>query len=299
MIRADQDASRVIYEGTLFRIGQFRRGPKHPNFGGPHTNGGSLMVFPRTSVLIQHAGKPQIVADPNTVVFYNHGQEYIRSQLSDKGDLCDWFGFSYETIADAIRPFDPYVDDRLTQPFSFMHGPSDSTSYLTQRLVVDHILSNTKMDRLFIEEAVLTALKRVIENKYRANGMLPQKNKNKHEQDVVNTIQKMLGTSFEQELSLEQIAKAVNFSPFHLCRIFRKHTGQSIHQYLKQIRLRTSLEYATQVNADLTSLAVQIGFSSHSHFTESFRKSFGAPPSMLRNTSRQYIHQLLSKNSIA
>lgn len=298
-MREDQDTTRRIYNGPFFSIGQFRRGPKHPNFGGPHQIGGTLIVFPRTSVTITHAGKGPVVADPNTVMFYNDGQVYSRGKLSDKGDLCEWFGFDHKLVTDAIRSFDAYVDDHPMQPFQFTHGPSDTSTYLLQRLVVDHILGNQQPDTLFIEETVMRILHRVIENNYRQRGISPPKTRVSQELEVVNAIQKVLAVRFEQNPSLEEIAAQLNYSPFHLCRVFRKHSGQSIRQYLNQLRLRVSLEYVTQSNTDLTSLALRLGFANHSHFTEAFRKTFGTPPSTLRNISLPYMCHLLSKISIA
>lgn len=298
-MRKEQDASGPIYDGSWFRIGRFRREPKDPDFGGPHQVGGALVVFPRTSVTITHAGKDPVVAGPNIVMFYNHGQIYSREKISEKGDLCEWFGFDPKLVADAIRPFDPFVDDHPFEPFQFSHGPSDSASYLLQRLVVDHILGTQQPDHLFIEETVLRILKRVIDNNYRQRGVFPSDTKVSSEKETVEATQKLLLTWFERNPSLQQIAAQLNYSPFHLCRLFRKHTGLSIHQYLNQLRLRSSLEYVTQANTDLTSLALKVGFASHSHFTEAFRKTFGAAPSKLRNPSHQQMRQFLSKISIA
>lgn len=298
-MREDQDESRPIYEGVFFRIGQFRRGPKHYNFDGPHQCGGNLIVFPRTSVIITHAGKHPVVADLNTVMFYNHGQIYSRHRLSEKGDLCEWFSLDPMLVTDVIRPFDEYVDDHPCAPFLFSHGPSDKATYLLQRLVVDHILGNQMPDNLFIEETVMQILKQVITNIYRRRGVFPLPGKISLEREVVHNIQKILVNSFEQSPSLEELSTRLNYSPFHLCRIFRKHTGQSIGQYINQLRLRASLEYLTQSGTDLTSLALRMGFASHSHFTEAFRKTFGIPPSTIRDRSLQQIRQLLSKISIA
>lgn len=299
MIHADQDASRIIYNGAFLRIGQFRRGPKHPEFNGPHWIGGTLMVFPRTSVTITHAGKEPVLADPNTVMFYNDKQIYSRGKLSEQGDLCEWFGIDHRRIADAIRPFHPQVDDHPCTPFEFTHGPSDSISYLMQRMVIDHILNYSLPDHLFIEETVLSVLHRVAVNSYRQRGISAQRGTPAHEREIVNAIREILAKQFNQNISLEQIAAQLNYSPFHLCRIFQKHTGQSIHQYLKHLRLRISLDYVTQSGMDLTNLALKIGFSSHSHFTEAFRKTFGMPPSAMRNASIQQTRRLQSKILIA
>jgi len=299
MLRADQDASRPIYCGKSIIIGQFRRGPKHRKFGGPHQTSGTLIVFPRTSVTITHAGGKPVIADPNTVMFYNEGQEYFRTQLSVDGDLCESFGIDRRLVADAIRPFNAHIDDHPHLPFEFSHGPGDPISYLLQRLVVNHVLSDQHPNPLYIEETVLHVLKRVAANSYLQRGITAHKTNHAREKELVDAVRKLLATHFDQNLSLEQIALHLNYSAFHLCRLFQKHTGLTIHKYLKRLRLQTSLEYVTQANTDLTTLALKLGFSSHSHFTEAFRKTFGTPPSTLRNTSREFVHELYSKISIA
>ena len=48
------------------------------------------------------------------------------------------------------------------------------------------------------------------------------------------------------------------------------------------MRLRTALERAADPGADLTDLALDLGYSSHSHFTAAFRKAFGVTPSAFR-----------------
>lgn len=298
-MRPDQDESKAIYRGAFFTIGQFRRGPDHSNFRGPHQIGGTLLVFPRTGVLITHAGKQSVVADPNTVMFYNDGQVYSRHKLSEKGDLCDWFGFDSRLVADAIRPFDAHVDDRPCHPFAHSHAPGSARTYLLQRTVFHALLSRKQPDALHLEETVLQILKQVIETGYQTRGITPQKFRRASERDVVDAVQNYLALHFEEQVSLEQVSTYVHYSPFHLCRIFRKHTGLSIHQCLNQLRLRASLEYLPQSNTDLTRLALQLGYANHSHFTEAFRKTFGITPSMLKNTPAGSIHQLLSNISIA
>jgi AraC-like DNA-binding protein len=166
-------------------------------------------------------------------------------------------------------------------------------------LVVEHILERQQPDHLFIEETILQVLNRIIEENYQQRGILPVKSKASVEREIVVAIQKVLAIRFAQNPSLGQIAAQLNYSPFHLCRLFRKFTGQSIHQYLNQLRLRASLEQVAQANTDLTTLALELGFTSHSHFTESFRRTFGIPPSALRCISRHDRRQVLSKISIA
>jgi AraC-like DNA-binding protein len=79
-----------------------------------------------------------------------------------------------------------------------------------------------------------------------------------------------------------QIAGAIGVSRFHLSRVFRSTTGFSLHGYRNQLRLRAALERIADPQTRLPSLASELGFSSHSHFTAAFRETFGVAPSELR-----------------
>ena len=82
-------------------------------------------------------------------------------------------------------------------------------------------------------------------------------------------------------MGLEDIARGLYVSTFHLCRLFKQETGMPMHRYVNRLRLREALEQLTE-GADLTQLALSLGFAGHSHFTTAFRKEFGVPPSEVR-----------------
>ena len=69
---------------------------------------------------------------------------------------------------------------------------------------------------------------------------------------------------------------------FHLSRVFRDRTGYTLHRYLLELRLREALNRLEDTGSDLTVLALDLGFCSHSHFTDSFGQTFGVPPSEFR-----------------
>ena len=68
--------------------------------------------------------------------------------------------------------------------------------------------------------------------------------------------------------------------------MFRAETGFTLAGYRQALRLRAALERLPPTPGDLTTLALELGFSSHSHFTASFTREFGVPPSSIRNTRR-------------
>jgi AraC-like DNA-binding protein len=83
--------------------------------------------------------------------------------------------------------------------------------------------------------------------------------------------------------SVTDIAAAVGTSPFHLCRIFRAHTGRTMHEYRTELRLRMALEHlASSAGMNLSQVAHELGFASHAHFVRVCQAHFGMPPGALR-----------------
>ena len=68
-----------------------------------------------------------------------------------------------------------------------------------------------------------------------------------------------------------------------MCRLFRRHAGLPLHRYRRRLRLREALRRLADGERDLTGLALDLGFSEHSHFTNAFRAEFSVPPSGFRS----------------
>jgi AraC family transcriptional regulator len=82
--------------------------------------------------------------------------------------------------------------------------------------------------------------------------------------------------------NVAKLADIANLSPFHLCHVFRKTVGTSIYDYVLHERLAHTLEAVLDCGDDLTTIALDAGFASHSHFTSRFRSFFGYTPAALR-----------------
>jgi AraC-like DNA-binding protein len=82
--------------------------------------------------------------------------------------------------------------------------------------------------------------------------------------------------------NVAKLAKVANLSPFHLCHVFREMVGTSIYNYVLHERLAHTLDAVLDRGGDLTAIALDAGFASHSHFTARFRTFFGCTPTALR-----------------
>src|SRR4051812_7192515 len=113
-------------------MGRFRCSTHHPRFRNSGPAGGTLVVFPRTNVWIQHAGGAPILADANRAMLYNDGQEYRRAASSSDGDRCEWFAFDPALVAEALAAHEPAARDRPERPFRAACAPIDARTYALQ-----------------------------------------------------------------------------------------------------------------------------------------------------------------------
>src|SRR6185437_8310287 len=83
---------------------------------------------------------------------------------------------------------------------------------------------------------------------------------------------------------IRDLAIALGVSPFHLAHVFRAESGLSIHQYVLRVRMRAAVSRLEAGEANISRLALDLGFSSHSHFTAAFQRYVGASPAAVRGT---------------
>jgi AraC family transcriptional regulator len=282
MVPVQPTFDRIVFESDLARIGAFRCDPAQPSFRdtGPAEN--YCFVFPRTAVEIQHEHEPAFVANPNVVTFYNAGQSYTRNAISPEGDHCDWFGVEARLVRDAIRAFDPRVDDRAERPFLLTRGWSSAATYLLQRNLFTQAASRDQVDVLAVEETVVDLLDQVIRSAYAPFSTPVLTEVSSRQRATVHDLETLLSVRPGDPASLRSIADQVGLSAYHVCRVFRQVTGRKLHQYRSSLRLRAALTEVLESARPLTDIALDTGFSSHSHFTSSFRREFGATPSWLR-----------------
>lgn len=275
----------VVFESPLVRIGRWRCPADHPIFADSGPIPDELFVFPRESVWIEHEGRAPFVADANTVTYCNKGQIYRRRKLSVRGDQCEWFAVAPDAIAETLSAHEPAAIDRRESPFPFTRGPSDPDSYLRQRMVFHHVTTESNPDRLFVEEAVLSILGDVTALAYTHDGVRTRgPSRSRRDVDMVEAARDVIARRFRENLSLSDIAREVGSSVFHLARVFKARTRFSLHAYRNQLRLRAALERLHEPRLDLIDIALDLGFSSHSHFTETFRRCFGKTPSAARES---------------
>jgi AraC family transcriptional regulator len=91
-----------------------------------------------------------------------------------------------------------------------------------------------------------------------------------------------LDDSFSQPLTLSVIAQAVGVHPVYLANSFRRHYQCSVGEYLRRRRVEFACHRLSASKDSLTNVALAAGFSSHSHFSRTFKRVTGMTPAQYK-----------------
>jgi YesN/AraC family two-component response regulator len=84
------------------------------------------------------------------------------------------------------------------------------------------------------------------------------------------------------DLSLTEVARAVNTSTFYFCKLFKRATGLNFTEYLSQIRVEKAKSLLPNPNLRISEIAYEIGFQSLTHFNRVFKRITGQSPTIYR-----------------
>lgn len=258
-------------------LGRFVCPPTHPLFtnSGPATTW--CIAFPRRSVWIRHRDDAAFVADATLATLYNRGDEYERVAVDDRGDYCDWLAVAPDVLLDIATTYDPRAADRPDRPFGAHRAGCDHRVYLRQRCLFEYVSGAAAPDLMLVDEEALRLVARLMSSAIAARPV-----NRRASREIVEAARAVLAVRFADNLTLRGLADLVGASPYHLCHTFRAVTGTTITKHRDQLRLRASLELLGDHPGRLIDLALELGYSSHSHFTAAFRHTFQTTPSRLQ-----------------
>jgi AraC family transcriptional regulator len=278
----------IVYQGSGVSIGRFRCEVGHPDFRDTGPIRRAVVVFPRTSVWIRHEGAREFVADPNVVTIYNRGQRYNRFPIHPAGDRCDWFALSDELARDVASWQTPGSADSPNRPFAYERAPGRVDLYARQRALFRRAAAG-QLTELEAEEEAIAIVGEVLalarEHAARAT-TTRRAEAARRRRDLAEAARAELARSPFENRSVAALARALGTSPYHLCRVFKEETGQTMHAYRVGIRLRRAIDRlgtaAGRAPGGLSAIAHETGFASHAHFVLICRRELGVTPTELR-----------------
>jgi len=234
------------------------------------------VCLPYRGLFIWHVGNDDIVGDANQVLFVTGGESFCLSQphSSDYAELIITPDRELlEEVADG--PEGSLSDHPLFQRRSRRIG------FELQQLRARFLQSATSADASgpALEERMVALLRAALNTETRTS------EPSRATRRLIRRTKEFLEANMAGPIRLADVARAVGASPAYLTDVFRRVEGIPLHGYLTQLRLARALVELQHAN-DLTTLAFSLGFSSHSHFTATFRRAFGCTPSQFRESTR-------------
>jgi AraC family transcriptional regulator len=234
------------------------------------------LVFPYRGVYVRHLGHDQAVAEANQVLFFNANEGYRVSHPVAGGDACLTLEISEPLLLE------------LTPRASLREGAT--LAFRQQRLRIDartqalvatlrHSLRMNIAEPLEGESLALTLLNRALgpRTTHSAGATVGR-------QRLVDRAKLVLAGDLARRWTLAEIAAEVRCSPVYLTQVFQQVEGLPLYRYQLRLRLARALDLLAQYD-DLTALSLELGFSSHSHFSAAFRKAYGRTPSDFRESA--------------
>lgn len=257
----------------------------------------------RYGTFAKHFGKRQVTADVNQATFFTKDSVYRVSHPAGCGDRGTTLTVAPSILNDIVRELDPSIEEHPEHPFPFVTGPCKAVVFWRHREFVNRLdlVDAEPLEPLWADVTGLQLAADVIEDAFEHRGTTTRRRASTTADHAERTeaAKAYLATRMSEAVSLDDVAAAVNASPFNFARIFQQQTGVPIHRYLTVLRLRAALERVADPHIEITEIAIGLGFSSHSHFTDVFRREFGETPSAVRQKQSKNAIRKMSKNLIA
>ena len=230
-------------------------------------------VFPYRGLYLRHVGNQLAVADANHVLFFNEAQGYRVSHPITGGDSSLVLSVS-DTLLSELIPASLRVPGS-TPSFNQQHLRIDARAQALVMLL-KHSLRHGAVEPLEAEGLALTLVSRAIGPRTsRASGATPARRR------LVDRIKVLLAGDLSRRWSLAEVAAETRGSPVYLTQVFQQVEGLPLYRYHLRLRLARALDLIPE-REDLSGLAQDLGFSSHSHFSASFRQAYGMTPADYR-----------------
>lgn len=265
-----------LLRSRIALVENLRSHAERPRTGPEGYSADFQVCLPYRGLFVWHVGDDDVVSDANQVLFVSGGEFFHLSEPVPGG------------YGELILTPDPELlaelagtgANRLTFHPLFRRRrrrADQGLQFLRARFL--HRAGIGGWDGLAAEELVVALLRSALGSE------TPIGEPRRATRRLIGRAKEFVEEHLSDPIRLSDVASSVGTSPAYLTDVFRRFEGLPLHQYVLQARLARALVELPYAD-DLTTLALDLGFSSHSHFTAAFRRAFGSTPSEFRASTR-------------
>ncbi len=203
--------------------------------------------------------------DRHRFITIEFSRKFLRAQLA----VCD--GVLHPLVEGVVR------DDRPRTRFGEIHRLTAAQEQRMTHLLHPPVLQGAR--QLWYQGKVLQIMAEFFFERRGEDELFCDRQK-RLARERVERVVALLRKHIARPLSLEEIGREVGCSPFHLSRTFSTETGMTIPQYLRRLRMERAAELLQSGKYNVTEAALEVGYSSLSHFSQSFCQEMGRCPGL-------------------
>jgi AraC family transcriptional regulator len=264
---------KVLLESKTLQIGLFESRPSSDACGDVERQSLNAIVLPFAGLFAKHeAPGRHVTGTPSHAIYFAANAPYRISFPGAIGDRAITLRF-----ADALAP------EQTCDGAAAAQGLLPAKAMMLRNLLWTRLEKGEADD--FEAEALGLDLLNMSLASVRSGKLPVRASAQARRRRALERVKEAVASAPSNKWNVADLADLANLSPFHLCHVFRDMVGTSIYEYVLHERLAQSLDAVLDCGGDLTAIALDAGFASHSHFTARFRSFFGCTPAALRRVA--------------
>lgn len=95
---------------------------------------------------------------------------------------------------------------------------------------------------------------------------------------IIETAKEYLKQNYTKDLSLDDVSRVVNISPYYFSKLFKEDTGENFIEYLTAMRINKAKELLDTSDCSMKEICAMVGYSDPNYFSRAFKKNVGVTP---------------------
>jgi two-component system response regulator YesN len=95
---------------------------------------------------------------------------------------------------------------------------------------------------------------------------------------VIDKAKAFIDKQYHKDISLDEVSKEVNISPYYFSKLFKEETGENFIEYLTNLRINKAKELLSATDMSMKEICCEIGYSDPNYFSRIFKKNLGVTP---------------------
>lgn len=110
--------------------------------------------------------------------------------------------------------------------------------------------------------------------------------KEEHENQLVRKAQNYIQENYQKDLSLDEVSRQLDLSPYYFSKLFKEETGSNFVEYVTNLRIARAKELLAGDGCSMKEICAEVGYSDPNYFSRIFKKNVGVTPTEYRENER-------------